>query len=64
MSGTVYVDTVTGELKYQGTSGSSGILADATGNVPLIPCKLNYNLVSYLADCTKATFQSIGSVIF
>ncbi len=64
MSGTVYVDTVTGELKYQGTSGTSGILADATGSVPLVPCTYCFSLVSYLADCTKATFQSMGNILF
>lgn len=60
----IFIDNVTGEVKYQGTSGTPGILADSSGNVPLIPCTYVFSLVSYQADCTKAAFQAMGNIIF
>lgn len=64
MSGTVFVDTVTGELKYQGTTSTPGILADSSGNVPFMPIKLNNTIVSNVTQIDSATFTSIGTLIF
>lgn len=64
MSGTVFVDTVTGDLKYQGTTSTPGILANSAGNIPLVPMILTNGIVHGIAYANLNTFTPIGSINF
>lgn len=60
----IFIDNATGELKYQGTSGTPGILADSAGNIPLVPMFFNNGIVSGVAYANLNTFTPIGSINF
>jgi len=57
---TVFIDSGTGELKYQGTSGTPGILSDGSGNVPLVPISICYSLLNGVATGDSSAFTAIG----
>lgn len=58
---TVFIDSGTGELKYQGTSGTPGILSDGTGNVPLVPMSISYPLLNGVGTADSSVFTGIGA---
>ena len=62
--GIPYVDTATGELKYQGTSGSPAILAEVDGSVHLIPYVASYTGSTGAESVGVSTFTSIGTIVF
>ena len=57
----VFIDSTTGELKYQGTSGTPGILSDGTGNVPLLPISLSYTLLTGVQTADSSIFSGLGA---
>lgn len=62
--GTPYIDTATGDLKYQGTSGTPAILAEADGTVHLIPIVFPYTGSTGFQSVGTTTFTSIGTIVF
>lgn len=60
----VFIDTVTGELKYQGTSGTPGILADETGAVPFSAMEIQFPIVSTVVEIDTEGFSGIGNIVF
>lgn len=64
VAGIPYIDTATGQLKYQGTSGTPGILVDAAGGVSLIPFFAVYAAISGSQETNSSGFTAIGTAIF
>lgn len=62
--GTTFVDTASGDLKYQGTSGTAAIIARADGSVHLVPLVSPYSGSSGFESIGDATFTGIGIVLF
>lgn len=57
----VFIDSGTGELKYQGTSGTPGILSDGAGNVPLLPMTLSYTMLTGVQTADSSIFSGLGA---
>ncbi|HVI42662.1 MAG TPA: hypothetical protein VM577_18580 [Anaerovoracaceae bacterium] len=58
--GQIYIDTTTGDLKYQGTSGTPSILTRADGTVHLVPLIVNYSGTTGVQSVGVSTFTGIG----
>jgi hypothetical protein len=67
-SGTIYLDTVTGEMKYLGPSNTTaGIICDTNGSVPLVPCQQSFSLtngIQSVGGVAGSTFTSKGTRTF
>ena len=57
----VFIDAGTGELKYQGTSGTPAVLSDASGNVPLLPIAVSYALLTGVQTADSSVFTGLGA---
>lgn len=57
----VFVDSMTGELKYQGTSGDPAILSDGYGVVPLLPMSIPYTLLTGVQTADSSVFAGLGA---
>ena len=62
--GIIFVDTTTGDLKYQGVTGTPAILAEANGSVHLIPYVATYAGTTGIHTNDTTTFSGIGAIIF
>jgi hypothetical protein len=57
----VFIDSMTGELKYQGTSGTPAILSDGTGQVPFLPMSVPYTLLTGVQTADSSVFAGLGA---
>jgi hypothetical protein len=57
----VFIDSITGDLKYQGTSGTPAILAEGNGAVHLIPATISYVLTNGVQISGTNAFEGIGT---
>lgn len=57
----VFIDNITGELKYQGTSGTPAILAEGNGAVHLVPISISYTLITGIQLANSNSFAGIGT---
>lgn len=64
MVGQPFIDTVSGDFKYQGTTGAPAVLAQANGNVHLIPLVLPYTGSTGFQSVGTNVFTGIGTLVF
>jgi hypothetical protein len=64
VQGTPYIDTTTGDFKYQGTSGTPAVLAKADGSVHLVPLIHPFGSSTGVQSSGIATFTGIGTIVF
>lgn len=57
----VFIDSVTGELKYQGPSGSPAILSDGYGVISLLPMSIPYTLLTGVQTADSSVFAGLGA---
>lgn len=57
----VFIDSGTGELKYQGTSGTPAVLSDGAGNVPFLPMSVPYTLLTGVQTADSSVFAGLGA---
>ncbi len=62
--GIPYVDSTDASMRYQGVSGTPGILVDGYGNIPHIPLRMSYQGLSGIQTIATTTYTSIGSLEF
>jgi hypothetical protein len=63
-NGQVYHNTTTGDLEYQGTSGTRAVLCKADGYVHLHPVKILVPLISGEESVAVSTYTAKGTCIF
>lgn len=58
----LFIDSLTGELKFQGASGDPAVLADGTGQVPLLPMSIPYTLLTGVQTADSSVFAGLGAL--
>lgn len=58
----IYIDSSTGELKYQGPTSTAAILSSSDGTIPLIPFIVSFNGFVGSTSVNTNSFESIGSL--
>jgi hypothetical protein len=57
----VFIDNVTGELKYQGPNSTPAVLSDGYGVVPLVPMVMPYTLLTGVQTADSSVFAGLGA---
>lgn len=64
MSGAPFIDTVSGDFKFQGTSGTPAVLAQTDGSVHLVPLVHPFTGSSGYQSIGSSSFTGIGLITF